>query len=320
MRRGSLEFRPHRRAQNILPRMRTWPRLAMPAFSSLLAFKAGMTHVSIIDDSESPSKGQEITRAATILAFPRTLIYGIKLYKKNYIYNQSSIVVYDKSLAHKAGIKNAKNTSLEEVKKKIDEFTDVTALALADPSNLKIGIKRQIRFEIPIGGETPEQKLVFLENWFGKEIKPSDVLSTGEFLDVSGISKSKGWQGVVKRFGVAKQFHKATGKIRHVGTLGAWHPPKVLFTVSQAGQMGFNYRTELNKKILKMGSEQEADSINARGGFLNFGNIRGDFILIDGSIPGPAKRLVRVRKAVRAKRKGTAPKITYVSTTSKQGA
>jgi large subunit ribosomal protein L3 len=300
--------------------MRTCANLAEPSFSSLLAFKAGMTHVCITDTSEAPSKGQEIARAATLIVFPKIFIYGIRLYRKNYLYKQPSSAVYDKNLAQKVGIKNTELTSLEAAKKGLKDCDDVAALAFADPSGLKIGIKHPIRFELPVGGSDAESKFAFLEKWLGKEVKPGDLVGVGEFIDVLGISKGKGWAGVIKRFGVARQYHKSTNKIRHVGCLGAWHPPKVLFSVPMAGHMGYNYRTELNKKVLKMGSPQEAVSLTSSGGLLHFGNINGDFALLDGSVPGPAKRLLRVRKAVRATAKPTEVKLTYISAASKQGA
>jgi large subunit ribosomal protein L3 len=300
--------------------MRTCANIAEPSFSSLLAFKAGMTHVGVTDVSEAPSKGQEVTRAATLIVFPRIFIYGIRLYKRDYLYKQPNSVVYDKGLAQKVGIKNTSKTSLEEAKKNVKECDDVAALAFADPSNLKIGIKHPIRFELPVGGSDPESKFAFLEKWLGKEVKPTDLLAAGEFIDVLGISKGKGWAGVIKRFGVARQYHKSTNKIRHVGCLGAWHPPKVLFSVPMAGHMGYNYRTELNKKVLKMGTPQEAGAVMTQGGYIHFGNINGDYVLLDGSVPGPAKRLLRVRKAVRATKKPTELKLTYISTSSKQGA
>jgi large subunit ribosomal protein L3 len=226
----------------------------------------------------------------------------------------------DKSMAQKLGMKSPKNTSLEDAKKRTNEYVDVTALAFADPKELEVGIKKQIRFEMPVGGKNVEEKFSFLEKNIGKEVKASELFAPGDFIDVMSISKGKGWQGPVKRFGVAKQRRKATGKVRHVGTLGPWHPPKVLFSVPQEGHMGFNYRTELNKRVMKLGSVQDAESVTPKGGFLNFGKIRGDYLLIDGSIPGPAKRLVRLRKSVRPKKKALAPRLTYISTSSKQGA
>lgn len=320
MRRGSLEYWPHRRAKKLLPRIRNWPSPKTPSVLTLPAFKAGMTHITIMDDSLSPSKGQEIARPVTLLVFPKMFVYGARMYGKNYLYEQPVGAVYDKVLAQKLGMKTVKSTSLEEIKKKASEYTDVTALAFADPSDLNIGIKKLMRFEFPVGGNGIEEKVAFIEKIFGKEVKPSEVLAPGEFIDVVCVSKGKGWEGPVSRFGVARQYHKSTGKIRHVGTLGAWHPPKVLFSVPMAGHLGFNYRTELNKRIVKMGTAQDSASVTPKGGFLKFGIIRSDYVMIEGSIPGSAKRFVRIRKALRSKGKVSVPKIMYISTESKQGA
>ncbi|MGC8710538.1 MAG: 50S ribosomal protein L3 [Candidatus Micrarchaeia archaeon] len=321
MRRGSLEFWPHRRAVKQMPRVRSWPKTAEPLPLGLVAFKAGMTHISLIDDSESPSKGTEVTRAVTILELPKMFVYGIRFYKKE-TYKEPSIDLYSKELSAKVGIKESKNTleKLEAEKKDLSRFSDVSLLLFSDPSNLGFGNKRIMRFELPVGGDSVAKKLESAEKYVGKEIKVSDILKDGEYIDVTSISKGKGWAGVIKRFGVARQMRKATQKVRHVGTLGPWHPPKVMYTVPRAGHMGYNYRTEINKRVIKVGSAAEAKSVNIKGGFINYGIVKNDFVVVDGSIPGPAKRLVRIRKALRNKREAKAPKVLYISTASKQGA
>ncbi len=317
---GSLEYWPHRMAKRLLPRVRNWPATAEPSVQSLLAFKVGMTHVMMIDDSQSHTKGQEVMRAVTAVVLPKIFVYGARAYGKKYLYSQPVAETYDAATAQKVGIKDAKVPKIEELKKGASTYSDVTALAFADPGSLGIGIKKTLRFEIPVGGKDVASKLAFIEKIIGKELKLGEVLANGDFIDVISVSKGKGWEGPVHRFHVARQFHKATGKVRHVGSLGAWHPPKVMFSVPQAGHMGFNYRTDLNKRVLKIGTAQDAEAVTPRGGFLNFGNIRNDYLLIDGSIPGPAKRLLRIRKALRPSRKPVAPKLTYVSLESKQGA
>lgn len=65
-----------------------------------------------------------------------------------------------------------------------------------------------------------------------------------------------------------------------------------------AGQMGFQTRTELNKRILKFGNGNE---INPKGGFIRYGIIKSYYLLIEGSVPGSKKRLVMIRKAIRSK-------------------
>jgi large subunit ribosomal protein L3 len=83
--------------------------------------------------------------------------------------------------------------------------------------------------------------------------------------------------------------------------------------------MGYHQRTEYNKRILKIG--ENGKEITPAGGFPNYGEIRNQYIIIHGSIPGPAKRLIRLRDAVRYQKgvKVEKPEITYISTMSKQG-
>ncbi len=297
--------------------MRSWPSVAEPSFLGFAAFKAGMTHVTMIDDSDSPAKGSEVSRAATLLEIPELHVYGIRLYTKKYEYKEPATDYIDQNLAKKLHIKNIKN-SIEKLPDP-STFTDATALVFIDPVNLGIANNRIKRMEIAVGGKSAKEKAEFIKGWIGKSVKVTDVLGAGDYIDVKSISTGKGWAGVVKRFGVATQGRKATGKRRHLGVMGAWHPAKVLYTVPHSGHMGYNYRTELNKRILKIGSVNDAKEVNVKGGFLNYGVIKNDYIMIDGSIPGPSKRFVRIRKALRSTHAKKEPKITYISLASKQG-
>jgi large subunit ribosomal protein L3 len=84
--------------------------------------------------------------------------------------------------------------------------------------------------------------------------------------------------------------------------------------------MGFHQRTEHNKRILKIG--QNGADVTPKGGFLHYGVVRNDYIVIHGTVPGICKRVVRLREPVRFY--GTslkeAPTISYLSLESKQGA
>lgn len=320
MRKGSLEFWPHRRAKRQMPRVRSWPSVAEPGFLGFVGVKAGMTHIAMVDDSESPAKGTEIVRAVTVIEMPKVYLYGVRAYRTNYLYNQPFAEAYDINLAKRVGMNAIKKNDLQAIKAKAGEFNDIRALLFVDYGNLGTGNKRIMRFEMPVGGKDNADKFGFIEKWIGKEIKINDVLNVGDYIDITAITKGKGWSGVIKRFGVARQYRKATGKVRHVGVLGAWHPAKVLYTVPHAGHMGYNYRTEINKRIVKIGTAADAATINVSGGFPNFGVIKNDFIVVDGSIPGPAKRMLRIRKALRNKEKVKVPQVNYVSVASKQGA
>jgi large subunit ribosomal protein L3 len=114
--------------------------------------------------------------------------------------------------------------------------------------------------------------------------------------------------------------HKNSKHRRGIGNLGPKRPGYVRSTVPASGQMGYHQRTEFNKKIIKVGASGE--EINPKGGFINYGEVRNTYVLIYGSVPGPAKRLIRFRDATRAPKKAdtAAVDITYISTESKQGA
>jgi large subunit ribosomal protein L3 len=66
---------------------------------------------------------------------------------------------------------------------------------------------------------------------------------------------------------------------------------------------------------------KDGKAVTPEGGFVNYGILRNDYVIIKGSIPGPVKRLVRMRPAIRPKNQsqGQAPEISYISLESKQG-
>jgi large subunit ribosomal protein L3 len=191
------------------------------------------------------------------------------------------------------------------------DVDDVRLLVYAMPSKTKMGKKHIEKMELGCGGKDAKEKLELCKGMLGKEVRISEVFKNGEYVDIVTISTGKGWQGAVKRFGVSIQRRKATGKRRHVGTLGQWHPAYVLYTVPQAGQTGYHQRTELNKRILRIG--QKPEEINPSSGFPSYGFVRNDYVVLKGSIPGPAKRLIKLRLAVRSPSVTKEVPMTYVS-------
>ena len=73
-------------------------------------------------------------------------------------------------------------------------------------------------------------------------------------IDVLGVTKGKGNHGVVKRFGVKHLAKKSHRGYRKVGCIGGWHPARIRFTVARAGQLGYHHRTEMNKKVYRLGN------------------------------------------------------------------
>jgi large subunit ribosomal protein L3 len=88
-----------------------------------------------------------------------------------------------------------------------------------------------------------------------------------------------------------------------------------MYTVARQGQRGFHQRTEYNKRILVISNtdKDERDSINPPGGFKHFGLVRGDYIVVRGSVPGVPKRLLKMRQPIRGpSKKVLEPKILEV--------
>ncbi|MBI4399850.1 50S ribosomal protein L3 [Candidatus Micrarchaeota archaeon] len=317
-RRGSLAFWPRKRASTQMPRIGSWAHVTDPILLGFAGYKVGMTHLTMVDDSTSPSKGQEISVPVTVLEVPPLTVFAIRAYTKGYVDKKTftDAITNDEKILKHLGL--PKNDGLKKIESSLSPISDLTLLAFASPSKTGIGKKKPEIMELGVGGKTKEDKLNLCKGLLGKEVKVKDVFKEGEFVDATSVTKGKGWQGPVKRFGVATQRRKSTGKVRHVGTLGPWHPSRVMYTVPQAGQMGYHKRTELNKRILKIG--ENATEINVKGGFLSYGLVKNDYLLIKGSIGGPSKRLIRLRKAARIRDSPKKPSISYISKESNQGA
>ncbi len=204
---------------------------------------------------------------------------------------------------------------LESLKEKVKE---VRAIVSSQPRLAKIGKKEPDIIELKIDGGTVQDQFEFGKKLLGKEVKISDVFKEGGDVDVIGITKGKGIQGPMKRWGIKKLKHKSRKTVRGVGSIGPWHPHYVMYSVPRAGQMGFNQRTEYNKQILKIGDN--GSEVSPKGGYLHYGPVKTDYALLRGTIPGPAKRLVALRYPARGQVEGEPPKIQAISLASKQGA
>ena len=137
---------------------------------------------------------------------------------------------------------------------------------------------------------TPKRKIVEFENDYGKELQLGDTLTVADLLkiegentwvDVTGISKGKGFQGVVKRHGfggVGGTTHGQADRLRAPGSMGASSWPSRVFKGKRlAGHMGGERVKVLNLKVIKMIPEN-------------------NLILIKGSIPGPKGSYVIVEE------------------------
>jgi len=152
-------------------------------------------------------------------------------------------------------------------------------------------------------------------------------------IDTLGVTKGKGFEGVTQRWGVRKLPRKTHKGLRKVACIGAWHPPNVRWTVPRAGQFGYYHRTEINKKIYRIGKSTDPKSgstdrditekdINPMGGFPHYGVVRNDFVMIKGCCPGVKKRPLTLRKTLLTQKKKSALEqvsLKFIDTSSKLG-
>ena len=81
--------------------------------------------------------------------------------------------------------------------------------------------------------------------------------------------------------------------------------------------MGYHNRVDFNKLVIKVG--EKGEEVNPDGGFVNYGLVEGEYILIKGSTPGPKKRAIALRKAIRPSGAKPAYSVDYISKESQQG-
>ncbi len=328
-RRGSLAYTPRLRAPRPIAHVRAWPAQASLHFQGFVGYKVGMIQVFMIDDRKgSLTSGQEINAPATVIETPPLVICAARLYSSTtYGLNATTDIwasELPKDLARTISLpkKYDQQKAFEraEVLIKGEKIADVRVLVCTQPRASNMPKKKPDLVEIRVGGSKIEERWNYCKGLLGKQVRAADVLKEGEYVDVLAITKGKGFQGPVKRWGIKILPRKTKEGHRQVGSIGPWSPARVMWTVPAAGQMGYHQRTEFNKRILKLGGEGK--EVTPSGGFLRYGPVKGDFIVLAGSIPGPTKRLVHLRQPMRLPTGSTTspPSITYISTASQESA
>jgi len=135
-------------------------------------------------------------------------------------------------------------------------------------------------------GVSPKKRVIEFQDFekevkLGDEITVADVFQEGEFVDVSGISKGKGFQGVVKRHGfrgVGQATHGQHNRLRAPGSIGASSDPSRVFKgMRMAGQMGNEKVTVQNLKVMKVIPEK-------------------NLLIVKGSVPGHKNTYLIIKK------------------------
>lgn len=242
---------------------------------------------------------------------------------------------HSRKFFHKESKKRRKQT-LQKIAKRA-KF--VRVIAHTQVAKARHGSKKAHIAEIQINGGSAAAKLKFGYGLLEKFVSVSQVFKVNQMVDVIGITKGKGFKGVTSRYGVRKLPRKTHKGLRKVGCIGAWHPPRVSWTVGRAGQKGFHNRCLVNKKIYLVGKSLETEEgrrsattafdltekdINPVGGFPNYGKVTDDFLMIKGSVMAPPKRVISLRKgALPAATKSRAAKeeitLKFIDTASKHG-
>ncbi len=320
-RRGSMAFYPRKRARSIVARVRRWVDVGEPKLLGFAGYKVGTLHVFKVEDNpNSPWHGQEIFKVATVIETPPLVVASVRVYERTPYGLRSLTEVWARDIPKdlervftvpKRSVHEEQMKRLEEVKSSVDE---VRVLVATQPRLAGIHKKRPEVFEVGVGGD-PEKALEYALSVLGKEVSVTDVFKVGDFVDVISITKGKGFQGVIKRFNVKEmpRWHKHRKGHRRIGSVGPTKPA-IMFYTPFPGQMGFHQRTEYNKRILKIADVSE-DNINPAGGWPHYGLVRSTYVLLEGTVPGPPKRLVKMRFPMRPKDIQVGEvKLTYIST------
>ena len=298
-RKGSLQYWPRKRAAKFLPSV-NWEAIKSSSkhLKGFLCYKAGMTSLTVLDSTpNSMTKGKKIVIPATILECPTMKILSLRLYKHGKVAREILADNFDKELKKKIKLPKTKKHSVGEIK--AEDYDDARVIIYSQVK--KTGIKKTPDIsEVGLTG-TVGEKINFAKGHMNKELSVSDFFQKGQLVDFRGLTKGKGLVGPVKRFGITLKQHKSEKGQRRPGSLGPWHPARVTFRTPLAGQLGMFTRVIYNNKIVSIGKPNENN--RRLKNIKNYGDIKNDYIMVQGSVQGPAKRQILITSSLRETKK-----------------
>lgn len=284
-----------------------------------------MVVVGVVGYVETPNGLRTLT---TVFAEHLSEEFKRRCYKNWYKAKKKAYTKY--AAKYKDGAKD-----IEHELDRISKFCSIVrVIAHTQVKKLNLRLKKAHIMEIQVnGGADAKAKVDFAKSLFEKEISIDSVFAKDEQIDVIGVTKGKGYEGVTTRWGVTRLPRKTHRGLRKVACIGSWHPARVSTTVARAGQNGYFHRTEMNKKIYRIGKagdkascQTKADltekGITPMGGFVHYGEVNEDWVMLKGAIVGVKKRPVVLRKSLM---KHTSRKhleeidLKFIDTSSKQG-
>lgn len=359
-RHGSLGFLPKKRSVRHRGKCKAFPKddPTKPVhLTAFIGYKAGMTHiVRDVDKLGSKLHKKETVEAVTIVEAPPMVIVGVVGYIETPKGLRTFKTVFAEHLSEdcrrrfyknwykskkKAFTKYSKKWRDETGKKEIEkDFTKMVrycnVIRVIAHTQMKMLKKRQKKahiMEIQLNGGTIADKVKFARDHLEKQVSISQVFAQNEMIDAIGVTRGRGYKGVTSRWHTTKLPRKTHKGLRKVACIGAWHPSRVSYTVARAGQKGYHHRTEINKKIYRIGSgvdkanaKTETDpvekAITPLGGFPHYGCINQDFLMLKGCIMGTRKRPITLRKSLIKQTKRVAFEeisLKFIDTSSKFG-
>ena len=361
-RHGNLGFLPKKRTRHHHGRVRSFPKddASKPChLTAFMAYKAGMTHVvRDVDRPGSKVHKKEIVEAVTVLEAPPMVVVGLvgyvetprglrslatvwaaflseevkrRFYKNWYKSKRKAMTKYAAKYSAADGGEKDVDRELERIKK---YCSVVRVIAHTQVKKLKLRQKKAHVMEIQVnGGADVAAKVDYAKGLFEQEVPVDTVFNANEMIDVLGATRGHGTEGVVTRWGVTRLPRKTHRGLRKVACIGAWHPSRVSFTVARSGQNGYHHRTEMNKKIYRIGksgdaksASTEADltekSITPMGGFPHYGEVNEDWVMVKGCVVGSKKRCLTLRQSLVAHSKRCHLEETvlkFIDTSSKFG-
>ncbi|XP_039254803.1 large ribosomal subunit protein uL3-like [Styela clava] len=366
-RHGSLAFLPRKRCRHHRGKVRSFPNddPSKPChLTAFVSYKAGMTHiVRDVDRPGSKMNKKEVVEAVTILETPPMIVFGVTGYIITPRGLRTLTTVFAEHLSDeckrrfyknwysskkKAFSKACRKWQDDDGKKQIEQdfakmkkyCTVIRVLAHSQMKLLPIRQKKSHIMEIQINGGSVADKIDFARNLLEKPVKVSDIFAQDEMIDIIGVTKGHGYKGVTSRWHTKKLPRKTHKGLRKVACIGAWHPARVAYSVARSGQKGYHHRTEINKKIYRIGkgihkeggkiiknnASTEVDitdkSITPMGGFPHYGEVKNDFIMLKGCCIGHKKRVLTLRKSLLVHTKRVALekiKLKWIDTSSKMG-
>ena len=285
-----------------------------------------MTHAFIVDyRKRSTTAGQEVAVPVTVVEVPPLRVVGARIYQRGPYGARVAVEVWGPNPAEELlrRIPAHPASPSEAVERFSSAPGEEVRLLVHTQPQLVTGTpsKSPQLFEVRISGDSFEDRRAFAVQQLGQELAADQLTREGDFVDVIGVTKGFGFQGHIQRWGVKLQPRKNSKHRRMIGTLGPHNPSFVTYRIPQAGQQGFHRRTQFNMRVLKVVRDPRTDPVTPAGGFPHYGEVRSACIVLHGSLPGPAKRLLRFRTPMRS-RVASVEKVDlrYFSTRSKQGA